>query len=319
MSRLFDDLPLPDYSAATGFAGNRIDRLSELRTPASLGEATADARARLYLFQGDDTLLKADGSPLFTLSESEAFAVAAAETILLGWTDDGPRLAGFVPAETALVEADALVTDLRSLAIAGELDAGHLGALAQARALLNWHQRHRYCSACGQPTAVTAAGYRRDCAACGAQHFPRTDPVVIMMTIHTGADGVERALLGRQSRFPPGMYSCLAGFVEPGETLEDAVRRETREESGVIVGRVRYHASQPWPFPSSLMIGCLAEALSEDVTPDEAELEDCRWFSRDEVRAMISGTHPDGLLAPTPMAIAHHLLHHWAMADDTAT
>ena len=131
-------------------------------------------------------------------------------------------------------------------------------------------------------------GYRRDCPNCGAEHFPRTDPVVIMLAI----DG-ERCLLGRQARFAPGMYSCLAGFVEPGETIEDAVRRETAEEAGITVGRVRYHASQPWPFPSSLMIGCHAEALSRDIVRDDAELEACRWFSRAEVRAMLAG-RPSG-------------------------
>jgi NAD+ diphosphatase len=120
------------------------------------------------------------------------------------------------------------------------------------------------------------------------------------------------ALLRPQTRFPPGMYSCLAGFVEPGETIEDAVRRETHEESGIKVGRVRYHSSQPWPFPSSLMIGCHAEAVSSEVTPDEDELEACRWFDRAEVRSMMAGTHPDGLTTPVPIAIAHHLIRAWA-------
>jgi NAD+ diphosphatase len=146
-------------------------------------------------------------------------------------------------------------------------------------------------------------GYRRDCPACGAQHFPRTDPVAIMLTVHG-----DRCLLGRQRRFLPGMYSCLAGFIEPGETIEDAVRRETREESGILVGRVDYRASQPWPFPASLMIGCVAEALTTEITRDDEELEDCRWFDRDEVRRMFAGDHPDGLLPPNRIAIAHHLL-----------
>jgi NAD+ diphosphatase len=150
-------------------------------------------------------------------------------------------------------------------------------------------------------------GYRRDCPACGAEHFPRTDPVVIMLAI----DG-ERCLLGRQARFAPAMYSCLAGFVEPGETIEDAVRRETAEEAGIAVGRVRYHASQPWPFPSSLMIGCHAEAISRDIVRDEAELEACRWFGRAEVQAMLAGLHPDGLKCPPDIAIAHHLIKAWA-------
>ncbi len=150
---------------------------------------------------------------------------------------------------------------------------------------------------------MTQGGYRRDCPTCGAQHFPRTDPVVIMAIV----DG-DRVLLGRQARFVPGMYSCLAGFLEPGETIEDAVRRETWEEAGIRVGRVGYHSSQPWPFPNSLMIGCIGEALTTDVVPDATELEDCRWFTRDEARAMLDGSHPDGVSSPKPLAIAHHLL-----------
>jgi NAD+ diphosphatase len=161
---------------------------------------------------------------------------------------------------------------------------------------------------------MAIGGYRRDCPNCGAEHFPRTDPVVIMVAIH-GEGRAERVLLGRQRQFMAGMYSALAGFMEPGETIEDAVRRETLEESGIAIGRVAYHASQPWPFPMSLMIGCHAEALSEDVHCDETELEDCRWFGRDEVKALLAGTHPAGLKAPAPVAIAHHLLRAWAEAE----
>ena len=171
-----------------------------------------------------------------------------------------------------------------------------------------WHQRHRFCSNCGAPTGVTAAGWRRECASCNAQHFPRTDPVAIMLAVRG-----EHCLLGRQSRFPPGMYSCLAGFIEPGETLEDAVRRELFEEAGTQVGAVRYLASQPWPFPASLMIGCLAEATSDAIVVDHNELEDARWFSREETRAMLEGRHPDGLACPQPIAIANSLMRAWAL------
>jgi len=147
------------------------------------------------------------------------------------------------------------------------------------------------------------AGWRRDCPSCGAQHFPRTDPVVIMLT-----ERGDRCLLGRQPHFAPGMWSTLAGFVEPGETIEEAVRRETLEEAGVTTGAVRYFASQPWPFPMSLMIGCIATATSEDLVIDRNELEDARWFARDEVAEMLMRTHPDGLFVPPPIAIAHHLI-----------
>ncbi len=154
---------------------------------------------------------------------------------------------------------------------------------------------------------MAIAGWRRDCPVCKATHFPRTDPVVIMLAV----DG-EACLLGRQPRFPKGMYSALAGFLEPGETIEAAVRREIREEAGVVCGAVQYFASQPWPFPASLMIGCFAEAEGRRIEVDRVELEDARWFGRDEAVALIEGRHPDGLTAPMPMAIAHHLLKRWA-------
>jgi NAD+ diphosphatase len=178
-----------------------------------------------------------------------------------------------------------------------------LGPLGEAKSLLYWHQRHRFCSACGAPSRMAAGGWRRECDACAAQHFPRTDPVVIMLAVRGDA-----CLLGRQARFVPGMYSCLAGFVEPGETIEEAVRRETREEAGIGIGRVDYLCSQPWPFPSSLMIGCLAEALDEALAIDRQELEDARWFGRTEAALILAGKHPDGLICPPPIAIAHHLL-----------
>lgn len=309
MPGLFNALPTTDASAATGFAGNAIDRRSEERATDAVAVALADPAARVYLFRGDRVLLAGEDAPLFTRAEAEAFGAAPEATVLLGWTEDGPRLAVSVP-ETAEEDAAVLMTgDLRGLAIGGTMSAAHLGALAQARSLTTWHQRHRFCGVCGSETAMTAGGYRRDCPACGAQHFPRTDPVVIMLSVHEASDMV---LLARQKHFAPGMYSCLAGFLEPGETIEAAVRRETREEAGVAVGRVRYHASQPWPFPSSLMIGCIAEALSTDITRDERELEACRWFPRREVLAMLDGTHGEGLKAPMPMAIAHHLIRAWA-------
>ena len=153
---------------------------------------------------------------------------------------------------------------------------------------------------------MSAAGWRRDCDNCHAQHFPRTDPVVIMLV----TEG-DRCLLGRQARFGKGMYSALAGFLEPGETIEEAVRREVREEAGIQVGAVQYVASQPWPFPSSLMIGCMGTALSTHIILDRLELEDARWFTRSEAETMLAGTHPDGLGAPQPIAIAHHLLRYW--------
>jgi len=182
-----------------------------------------------------------------------------------------------------------------------------VGELGCAKATLDWHNRHRFCANCGQPTEAAAGGWRRDCGHCNAQHFPRVDPVVIMLAI----DG-DRCLMGRQARFPDKMYSALAGFLEPGETAEDAVRREIREEAGIACSHVRYFASQPWPFPSSLMVGCFARAIGDTITFDEKELEHARWFTRDEVVRMLADTHPDGLQAPKPVAIAHHLLKEFA-------
>jgi NAD+ diphosphatase len=311
MTSFFDGLPDAEPSRGLDFAGNRIDRRSESRAEDAVERALADPAARLYLFVGDKVVLteRSAPSPLFSPAEAEALAAERAAAVLLGWTAEGPRLAAALP-ETAVTDGSALrLIDLRSLAIEGSVAPDDLGALAQARSLTHWHLRHGHCSVCGARTAIKAGGYRRDCPACGAEHFPRTDPVVIMLAV----DG-DRALLGRQARFAPGMYSCLAGFVEPGETIEDAVRRETREEAGIRVGRVRYHASQPWPFPASLMIGCHAEALSREVRRDEAELEDCRWFDRAEVLAMIAGTHPAGLKCPPAIAIANRLIRAWAEA-----
>ena len=177
--------------------------------------------------------------------------------------------------------------------------------------MTDWHARHRFCANCGQPTRAASGGWKRECDGCGAQHFPRTDPVTIMLVVrHDPALG-DVCLMARQSRFPPGMYSCIAGFVEPGESFEDAVRRETLEETGLVVGSVRYLACQPWPFPSSLMIGCIAESLTSAITLDETELEAGRWFTRAEAELMLEGRHPEGFTPPVHIAIANTLLRAW--------
>jgi NAD+ diphosphatase len=216
---------------------------------------------------------------------------------------------GFLDRRVLIVPGreDLKLIDLRSIAAGGLVPPDEASMLASAKALMHWHARRRFCSNCGAVNVVAAAGWRRECPACKMQHFPRTDPVVIMLAV----DG-DACLLGRQPRFPKGMYSALAGFLEPGETIEAAVRREILEEAGVACGEVRYFASQPWPFPSSLMIGCFAEARSRALEVDRVELEDARWFSREEALALLERRHPDGLLAPIPMAIAHHLLSRWA-------
>ena len=186
------------------------------------------------------------------------------------------------------------------------LPANDLAILGQAKALIDWHQRHGFCSRCGAPTKSADAGYKRDCPACHGEHFPRTDPVVIMLATNGDA-----CLLGRGAKWPPDSYSALAGFIEPGETVEEAVRRELFEEAGVRAGAVTYYASQPWPFPMSLMIGCFAECDRRDLKIDENELADARWFNRDEVRALLAG-ELKGLRKPLPFAIAGHLIRTWA-------
>jgi NAD+ diphosphatase len=246
--------------------------------------------------------------PLLTMGEARALGPAS-ETVFLGLLDGAARFGyGIAPAAAdALKTRDGFhVTDLRSIAVQGLVDAEHLPPIAEAKAVLHWHARHRFCPNCGHATQPVQAGWKRDCPNCKTEHFPRTDPVAIMLAI----DG-ERCLLGRSPRFVPTMWSCLAGFIEPGEAIEDAVRRETREEAGITCGRVKYLASQPWPFPTSLMIGCHAEALTRDIVVDRQELEDARWFSKAEIETMLMRQHPQGLTTPPPVAIAHHIIRAW--------
>ncbi|HSM53691.1 MAG TPA: NAD(+) diphosphatase, partial [Erythrobacter sp.] len=188
------------------------------------------------------------------------------------------------------------------------LQPGELATYGGARSLVDWHARHRFCARCGGPTKLAKGGWQRNCSSCDAQHFPRTDPVTIMLVEHEG-----RLLLGRQPRFPPRMYSALAGFVEPGETIEEAVAREIWEEAGVRARDVQYVASQPWPFPSQLMIGCYSVTDDPELTIDTTELDDARWFTREELEAARAagdrGT--DDLIFPRSFAIAHHLVTWW--------
>ena len=315
---------IDELSAVVGFSGNPLNRLSEKRDDAqALAMLAARADARSLVFVSDTPVLKQRGDALdafFTLAEAEALG-ARDEQALLGQTSDAtvfatllkPEVARRDEAKGALVlpgRDDLALIDLRSLAAKALLPRPTIAMMAQGKSLLFWHGKHRFCSQCGAPSTVTSAGWKRECAACKAQHFPRTDPVVIMLATHG-----DRCLLGRQARVAPGMYSALAGFLEPGETIEDAVRREVMEEAGVRIGRVTYMASQPWPFPATLMIGCLAEALTEEVVVDYSELEDARWFTRAEVQEMLGGAHENGLGAPQPIAIARSLMRVWAFAQ----
>ena len=301
-----------ERSAANGFAHNPLNRFSEKREDAAfIATLRARADARMLVFAGEQALLRNTSQgmdALFAMSETAELGPVR-EWAFLGEGPNGPLFAMMTDAivPDPLLASAYVAMDLRSLYLRGNLPPGVLGAMGQAKSAFNWHQKHRFCSNCGAPSVASAAGWRRECPACMAQHFPRTDPVVIMMAVEG-----DSCLLGRQSRFPPGMFSCLAGFLEPGETIEDAVRRELSEEAGIECGRVDYLSSQPWPFPNSLMIGCIAQAASRKLVIDREELEDARWFSRAETQAILRGQHHGGVTCPPPLAIAHQIMKDWA-------
>jgi NAD+ diphosphatase len=294
------------------FISNTLDRAAHLRCDdAKLFAMEGQPNARAYVVHRDSLVMKQDAAgprALLTIDEALQFG-ANPGTVFLGLRD-GAAVFGMGISATAveklLTRDDVAVTELRGMAMQGVVPPEQLSAIAMAKSLVTWHQRHGYCANCGVRTGMSQGGWKRDCPSCKAEHFPRTDPVVIMLVTHG-----DKCLLGRQKQFPPGMYSCLAGFVEAAETIEDAVKREIYEESGIRCTEVAYYMTQPWPYPSSLMIGCTARATSEDVTVDLTELEDARWFDRAEVTAMMNRTHPDGLAGPHPFAIAHHLVGRW--------
>ena len=218
-------------------------------------------------------------------------------------------LDGEAPCFSDIPDGSVPVDTRAHFGLLAQLSATDAPLFAAALSLANWHRRHLFCSVCGQSTEPVRGGWSRHCAACGSDHFPRTDPVVIMLAEHEG-----RLLLGRQPRFPAKRFSALAGFVEPGETIEAAVARELGEEAGIAVTNVRYVASQPWPFPSTLMIGCTATATADALTIDKTELDDARWFTRAEVTAALEGDFDAPFIAPPSFAIAHTLLVHWLAA-----
>ncbi len=313
--------------AGLAFADSGLNRAAELRSDGvRIAELLAAPEARtLAVWRGKPCL--AAGDALGWLKPDHTALAAATEApVFLGLDGTAPRFAadisawqpapGQAPQEGVFFDPTEQVhpdlpqgwrfAELRGVMAALTLREGELAAIAKS--VLGWHFSHRFCSACGQQSQVELAGWQRFCAACGMRHFPRSDPVVIMLVLRGN-----RLLLGRSPGWPEGMYSALAGFVEPGETLEAAVRREVAEETGVTIGAVRYLASQPWPFPSSLMLGCVAEALTEAITLDPAELEDARWLSREEVALALAGGHAE-IRAPRSGAIAGYLIRNW-LAD----
>jgi NAD+ diphosphatase len=303
---------MPLSAVQNTFAGNPLDRASERRSDAAwIAGRLEEPGARVAALWNGSPLLDegAEGPRLAYLDPALAGQLAEADGLLfLGLGPEGPVFAlelddGSDPAEGPL-RGLGRFSDMRT---AGALlPAGDGGIAATARAVFEWHRRHRFCSACGQPSRAADAGWRRVCPACRTEHFPRTDPVVIMLPTLG-----ERCLLGRQAAWPDGRYSALAGFLEPGESIEEACARELREEAALETVSVVYHSSQPWPFPSSLMIGLFAEVANDQATPDQTELEAVRWFSRDEVPELLGG-RVEGVRPPPPLAIAHQLLKSWA-------
>lgn len=281
-----------------GFVGGTLDRADHIRTnPDLLAQSFAHpAACRLVL----DGLEPVEVEGLLATEPLPTGAILEGH-VLLGVDGDRPifaALAAEVPHAGAYSPA--------VWAVIGHLAPDQLALYGTARSLIDWHARHGYCSTCGSPTTASKGGWQRNCNTCGAEHFPRVDPVTIMLAEHQG-----RVLLGRQPRFPAGRYSALAGFVEPGETIEEAVARELWEEAGITVHSIRYVSSQPWPFPSSLMIACIAQADDDALTLDQTEIEDAFWCDAAGVRASLAGVPDAPFIAPPPMAIAYHLLTHW--------
>ena len=282
-----------------GFTGALIDRCDAIRSdPDRLHQAMTALSARLLRLDGIDPQEDGQGQLVWG---SMAEAEPDTELLFLGQVDGKPRFAALPPPGTPV--------DARSRTcwrVLPFLAPDQVALYGAARSLIDWHARHGFCANCGQMTKVAKGGWQRDCHACGAQHFPRTDPVVIML-----AESGDDVLVGRQPMFPKGNYSALAGFVEPGESIEEAVARELHEEAGIRVSGVRYVASQPWPFPSSLMIGCIATATSREIILDTNELEDAMWVRRGDVRAAMDGLTDAVFKVPPPFAIAHTLLSQW--------
>ena len=297
------------------FTGNSLDRASHRRTDTSWMAAQLRNPSSLIhpmwklqpfaIGDGDGPLEAAFFAPGFL----ETLAGPDAPCIFLG-LDEGRAVfaldvsAAQEPETTGPLAGLGHFRELRGAAAL--LPDRDLAILGQAKALIDWHQRHGFCARCGSPTEAVDAGHRRLCRNCGAEHFPRTDPVAIML-----ATRGDCCLVGRGRQFPPMMYSALAGFIEPGETLEEAVRREIFEEAGIRTGSVRYLTTQPWPFPSSLMIGCFAEAFEGDIRIDETELAEARWLDRATARALLAGEQIESIRIPPPIAIAHHLVKAW--------
>ena len=274
----------------TFFSGRGLDRADALRaTPEKVAELAKRDDARELVWR--------EGLPAMDDTGALVWQAVGEPSLFLG-------LDGEAPCFSPLADPAAMAFSV--LPLIAQLNAAEAPLFAAALSLARWHSRHRFCANCGHSTDIVRGGWSRSCARCSAEHFPRVDPVVIMLVEHEG-----NVLLGRQPHYPAGRYSALAGFVEVGESIENAVAREVKEEAGIDVSDVQYVASQPWPFPSSLMFGCRAVALSSDLTIDTNELEDARWFTREEVARGVSGSEDATFQPPPHTAIARTLLEDW--------
>jgi NAD+ diphosphatase len=296
------------------FAGNPLDRASDRRArPEWIAEQLASP----------DSLGVAmwNGRPFVEPTKDGGMQIAYLPAKLVAQLSGGPERLLFMGLwkDTAVFAVDledaadpttgpleglGKFEDLRAVAL--KLPATEAAIVATAKQMFEWRRRHPHCAVCGQRSEVMDGGWKRKCPSCETEHFPRTDPVVIMLAVHG-----ERCLLGRQEAWPKGMFSALAGFLEPGESIEEACARELNEEAGLHALKVRYHSTQPWPYPSSLMIGLIAEVEDEEGAPDQSELSEIRWFTRDEARQLIAGKL-EGAAAPGQLAIAHQLIKAWA-------
>lgn len=295
-------------------AAKPIDRAAHHRLDADwLDAAQARPDVLVFLMQNGAPLMQNDGGLLWLGPQAKALA-GASEPLFLGLDKAGAPVFAHNMGETFALGASPIAglgefTEPRAAFSTLPSLEGNLASTA--RSLFEWHRSHGFCAKCGEPTQIAEAGWKRVCPSCKAEHFPRTDPVAIMLAVKDG-----KCLMGRQAAWPAGFYSCLAGFVEPGETVEQAAARELKEEAGIEADweTAEYLFAQPWPFPSSLMVGLILNATTDAITVDTTELDEARWFSREEARQIIAGTHPD-IYAPPEMAVAHHILKTWALRD----
>lgn len=297
------------------FSGNPLDRSGDLRNDAAwLAEQEANPEAlAMVLWEGRPLVEPHEGGErLIWLALAHARDLVRDRDVFLGLWKGAPVFAvefeGSIDPTSGPAGGLGRFIEMREAAVV--LPEADAGIAATAKSLFDWRRRHGFCAACGQASEQASGGWKRVCAACGTEHFPRVDPVVIMLPVFRG-DGEARCLLGRQAAWPAGRMSALAGFMEPGESIEEACAREVLEEAGLTVSAVRYHSSQPWPFPAQLMIGLIAEVTTDEAAPDQTELEAVAWLTRAEARAVLDETHPT-IHAPAPYAIARRLLETWA-------